>query len=107
VAAAATGVTYAALVGATTNPGNSLSVGSVALTDDDSGSAMLSLASAIGGATDTSCIDVTSTGTLPATVRQYGSVAGALAPYLTLTVTRGGGGGALDAWGGVTAVTVI
>lgn len=102
VAAVASGVTYAALVGTTTNPGNSLRVGSVALTDNDAGSAMLGMASAIGGTTDTSCINVTSTGTLPTTVRQYGSVAGALGPYLTLTVTRGSGASGFDSCGGFT-----
>jgi len=37
----------------------------------------------------TSCLRVTYAGTLPATVRLYGTSSGALAPYLTLTVTRG------------------
>lgn len=106
VAAVASGVTYAALVGATTNPGNSLRVGSVALTDNDAGSAMLGMASAPGGTTDTSCMNVTSTGTLPATVREYGDPSGALAPYLTLTVTRGSGASTFDSCAGFTADTV-
>ncbi len=50
---------------------------------------MLSLSNAQPGATDTSCLLVTYSGSLSSTVKLYGSIAGALAPYLTLTVTRG------------------
>ena len=38
---------------------------------------------------ETSCIKVRFDGTLSSTVRLYGTISGALAPYLTLTVTRG------------------
>jgi len=98
--ALAAAVTYAGLAGTTSNPGNSISVGSIALSDNDSGSAMLSLNQAPGGTTDTSCINVTSTGTLPARVRQYASVSGTLGPYLTLTVTRGTGASSFDSCSG-------
>jgi hypothetical protein len=50
---------------------------------------MLALTSAMPNDTDTSCIKVTYSGTVAAGVRLYGTVAGALAPYLTLKVTRG------------------
>jgi DNA-binding beta-propeller fold protein YncE len=59
------------------------------LTDNDGGNAMLALSSAMPNYTDTSCIKVTYSGTVSATVRLYGTISGALAPYLTLKVTRG------------------
>jgi hypothetical protein len=80
---------YAVFTATTENTGNSLASGTVAIEDNDSGTAMLSLANAKPGDSDTSCIRIRYTGTLDATVRLYGSVSGSLASYLTLTVTRG------------------
>jgi hypothetical protein len=81
--------TYSAFTGTTTNTGNSFSTGSVALDDNDNGVAMLSLTNAKPGDSDTSCIRIRYTGSLSSTLRLYGSISGTLAPYLTLTVTRG------------------
>jgi predicted ribosomally synthesized peptide with SipW-like signal peptide len=81
--------TYSAFSSQTSNAANSFAAGTVHITDNDLAAAMLSLANAQPGASDTSCILVTYSGSLGSTVRLYGSVAGALAPYLTLTVTRG------------------
>jgi hypothetical protein len=88
--AAGTGaISYAAFSDSTSNTGNAFSAGTVALEDNDSETAMLSLAGAVPGATDTSCIRVTYTGSLDSAVRLSGTPAGTLAPHLTLTVTRG------------------
>lgn len=84
--------TYAAFFNSTANSGNSFAAGTVVIGDNDAGSAMLAITNAKptqAGDTDTSCIRVTSTGTLDSTVRLYATVSGSLAPYLTLTVTRG------------------
>lgn len=91
--AAVTGAaTFSAFSSTTTNPGNSFAAGTVLISDNDASTAMLSLANAQPGATDTSCLLVTYSGSLSSTVRLYGSIAGALAPYLTLTITRGSDG---------------
>ncbi len=90
VAAAAAVGGYAAFRAAVSNAGNSYEAGSVALSDNDVGTAMFTtLGSAAPGDSETSCIRVRYDGTLAAGVRLYGTVSGALAPYLTLTVTRG------------------
>ena len=81
--------TFSAFSSTTSNTGNSFAAGTVLITDNDLGSAMLSLSNAQPGATDTSCILVTYSGSLASTVKLYGSISGALAPYLTLTITRG------------------
>lgn len=85
-----TGVaTFSSFSSSTTSVGNSFTAGTVAISDNDGGTAMLSLANAKPGDADTSCITLTYTGTLDSAVHLYGTVSGPLAPYLTLTVTRG------------------
>lgn len=101
--AVAGAATYAAFSSVSTNPGNSFSAGTVAIGDNDGGAAMLSLSSATPGSSDTSCIKVTYTGTLSSTVRLFGTVTGSLAPYLTLTVTRGTSSSGFDSCAGFTA----
>ena len=81
--------TYSAFSSQTSSSGNSFSAGTVQLTDNDAGTAMLSLSNAQPAASDTSCILITYSGSLDSTVRLYGTVAGSLASYVTLTVTRG------------------
>jgi hypothetical protein len=81
--------TFSAFSGQTFSTGNSFAAGTVQLADNDVGGAMLSLSNAQPGATDTSCILVTYSGSLASTVTLHGAVAGTLAPYLTLTITRG------------------
>ena len=83
-------MTWSAFSGAAGNTASNVVAGSVALTDNDSGSAMFTMSGMVPNDTDTSCIKVTSTGTLPSLVKLYGTVSGTgLASYLTMTVTRG------------------
>lgn len=89
VGGAAVAGTWSAFSGTTGNAGNSFSAGTVHLTDNDAGASMLSLANARPGDATTGCLLVTYGGTLDASVRLHGTTAGDLAPYLTLTVTRG------------------
>lgn len=82
--------THSAFTATTANAGNTLAAGTVSLSDDDSGTAMLSLAAAKPGDTDTACIQVSYTGSLPAWVKLYGTTTGSgLDAYLNVTVTRG------------------
>ena len=87
--AVATTVSYSAFSRSTANPGNSFAAGTVTVSDNDAGAAMLSLSSAQPGNSDTSCIRVLYGGSLDATIRLYATVSGSLAPYLAVTVTRG------------------
>lgn len=89
VATVATAASYSAFSSATANPANSFAAGTVNVGDNDAGAAMLSLSAAVPGNSDTGCIQVSYTGSLDANLRLYATVSGALAPYLTLTVTRG------------------
>lgn len=106
------GGTFSAFQKTSSMPGNSVSAGSVSLSDDAAGGSLLTLAGAKPGDTTSGCVSVVYTGTTDATVRLYGATGGTgLAPYLQLTVTRGtiaGGGSAgsctgfsADAGGGV------
>ena len=84
------GATLAAYTADTPSSDNRIEAGSVDLNDNDSGSALLSLSGAIPGDTDTGCIKVTYQGSLPSTVRLYGTTGGTgLDQYLSLKVTRG------------------
>jgi hypothetical protein len=96
VTAFATANVWAAFSSSDDNPGNAITVGSVAISDNDSGSAMLSLSSAPLGTSDTSCIKTSYSGSLPSEVHHYVTASGALAPYLTLNVTRGTGANTFD-----------
>ena len=88
------GATLAAYTADTPSSGNRIESGSVDLRDNDSDSALLSLSGAIPGDSDSGCIKVTYQGSLPSTVRLYGSTGGTgLDDYLTLRVTRGAYGG--------------
>jgi hypothetical protein len=81
---------YAAFQAVLTNSGDSYAAGSVALSDNDDGTAMFTtLTSAAPTDSETSCIKVRFDGTLDSTVRLYGTISGALTPDLTITVTRG------------------
>lgn len=63
--------------------------GGLVLTDNDNATAMVTLTNALGSASSTGCIKITNSGTVKAVVHLYATVAGTLAPYLTLVVTRG------------------
>jgi hypothetical protein len=88
---------YAAYSATTQNTGDSWATGSVGLTDDDGGTALFTATGLRPGSTASRCLVVSSSGTLPATVRMYGTdlvATKSLASWITLTVTQGTGGGA-------------
>jgi hypothetical protein len=87
---------YSAFSATTSNPTNNWAAGNVALSDDDSNTAMFNATNIKPTSTGTKCIAVTSTGSLASTVKLYGTSAGTtngLANYLNLTITQGTGGG--------------
>jgi hypothetical protein len=87
---AAGSATYAAFRATTSNGGNLVEAGSVKLSDNGDGSALVSLSAAVPGDTTSACIKVSYNGTLPATVRLHGTTTGSgLDQYLDLKVTRG------------------
>jgi len=74
----------------TQNAGNEISTGTVAISDNDAGSALYNITGAKPGDTVSKCIRTTYTGSLPANVHLYTtSVPGALAQYIDLTITKG------------------
>jgi hypothetical protein len=90
LASVAGAYTWAAFVATTNNGGNSIVAGTVTLSDNDSGGSLLSLANAVPGSADNGCIRVRYAGSLPSSVRLYGTTGGSgLDQYLDLTITRG------------------
>jgi hypothetical protein len=86
---------YSAFSATTTNPTSNWSSGTVALSDDDTNTALFTASNLKPGATGTKCIAVTSTGSLASTVKLYGTGAAttnALSTYVNLTITQGTGG---------------
>lgn len=86
---------YAAFSASTSSPTSNWATGTVALSDDDSSTALFTASNLAPGATGTRCIAVTSTGSLASIVRLYGTGAtttNALSTYVNLTVTQGTGG---------------
>jgi hypothetical protein len=82
--------TWSNLNATANNPSNSFTAGTVQIGSNSGSSAVLSLTNAKPGAVTTGCIQVSYTGTLPATVKLYGTGGGTgLLPYLNLVVTRG------------------
>lgn len=84
----------AAFSATTDNAGNSWATGTVALSDDDSASAMFSVGSMLPGDTGSKCIQLTYTGTQNAVVKLYQTAATGttLRPYIDLVITEGTGG---------------
>lgn len=91
VAAASAGsVTWAAFTATTQNNGSQIQAGSVSLGDNDNDASMMSMSGGLPGTTRNGCIKVTYSGSLPSSVRLYGTTAGTgLDQYLDLRVTRG------------------
>jgi hypothetical protein len=91
--------TWSAFSATTSNAGNEFQTGSVALTDNDSGTAMFNMTGAGPGDTVSKCITVSYTGTLTSNVRLYGAATAGngLNQYLDLKVTRGTFSGATPA----------
>lgn len=86
---------YAAFSSTTTNPTSNWTAGTVALSDDDSVTALFTAASLKPGSTGTKCIVVTSAGTLASAVKLYGttySTTNALGSYVNLVIDEGAGG---------------
>jgi hypothetical protein len=81
---------FGAFSATTQNSGNEISTGTVALGDNDAGSAMFQTTNAEPGQTWTKCIKVTYTGSIEADVVGYmRSAPGPLSPYLALKLERG------------------
>ena len=86
----AAGGVFGVFSATTQNAGNEISTGTVALTDNDNGSAQFNVTNAKPGDSWTRCIKVSYAGTLPADVHEYlQSGPNPLAPYLQLTIERG------------------
>jgi hypothetical protein len=87
---------YSAFSATTVNPTSNWTAGTVALSDDDSNSALFTATGLKPGSTGTNCITVTSTGSLASAVKLYGTSAAttnALSSYINVTVAQGSGGG--------------
>jgi hypothetical protein len=98
---------YSAYSATTVNPTNNWATGTVALSDDDNNTAAFSASNLKPGSTGSRCIVVSSTGTLPASVKLYGTGAAttnALASNIVLTITQGTGGSAAGGCAGFTAL---
>lgn len=90
---AALGGSLAAFSATTANPGNSLDAGTVILTDDDVGAAMVTAPGLKPGTSGSRCLVLSYGGSLAATIRLYASaVSGSLAPYLRMELEAGTGG---------------
>jgi predicted ribosomally synthesized peptide with SipW-like signal peptide len=82
--------TLAAFTSTADNPDNTISSGTVTLSDNDSGTAMYSMAAAKPGDSVTKCIKVFYTGSLDADVKFYSpSTIGALGQYVNLRIEPG------------------
>lgn len=100
--------TNAAFTDATASGGSSFGAGTVTLTDNDAGTLLLDTTAMRPGDSKTTCVQVSAAGSLPATVRLHGTVAGDLGTSLTLLVERGAGASALgDCSGFSTTATVF
>jgi len=96
------GASDAAFSAITTNPTNSWTAGTVAISDDDSNGTIVNLTGLLPGDNGQKCITVSYTGNAPAAVRLYVSAAtGTLAPYITFTAEQGSGG----SWASCTGFT--
>ena len=82
--------TFSAFSSTTENPGNEIDTGTVALSDNDAGSALYDVSGATAGTTVDRCITVTYSGNVAADVRLYlPDPVGALGQYVNMTVTPG------------------
>jgi hypothetical protein len=103
----------AAFSSTTRNPGNSWSTGSVALTDDDNGTAGFQVTNVTPGDTGQKCIVVTASSSVAGVVKAYvqnlSPSAQGLEDHITLTIEQGTGGSFADCTGFVVdpAVTVL
>jgi hypothetical protein len=93
VAVAAVGLgTYSAFSATTTNTGDTITAGTVAIGDNDSGSAMYNVSNQKPGDVVQKCIKVDYTGSLAASVKLYtASTIGSLGQYIDLQIRTGSG----------------
>jgi Camelysin metallo-endopeptidase len=101
---------YSAFSATTSNPTNNWAAGTVALSDDDSNTAMFNASNLKPGSTGSKCIAVTSTGSLPSAVKLYGTsyaTTNALAANITITVDEGTGGSFAGGCAGFTSSSQI
>lgn len=103
----------AAFTATTNNPSDQWTTGTVAISDDDSGTARFSATDMVPGglnASATQCIKVSYTGTVTADIRMYvlpGNLTDTgLGQYLTFTVEEGSGGTFADCTGFTAGATV-
>lgn len=85
---------YAAFTSTTSNPTNNWTAGTVALSDDDSNTAMFTVTNVKPAQTGTKCILVTSSGSLASSVKLYGTApatTNALSSSIDLLVEMGTG----------------
>lgn len=85
---------YSAFSATTSNPTNNWTSGTVALADNDANTALFTATNLKPGATDTKCVNVTSSGSLASTVKLYGTsyaTTNALADVIALKVEEGTG----------------
>ena len=81
---------FGAFTSTTTNAGNQITAGTVALADNDAGAALYTLSAAEPSDSVSKCIKVTYTGNVNADVHIYtGSTIGSLGQYIDLTITPG------------------
>jgi len=86
---------YAAFTATTDNGGNAWKAGSIALADDDARTALFNASDLQPGTSGENCITVTAGGSLPATVKLYGTDASEtkdLDDHIHLVVESGTGG---------------
>jgi len=99
---------YSAFSATTTNPTSNWTAGTVALSDDDANTALFTATNLKPGSTDSKCITVTSTGSLPSTVKLYATspaTSSVLAQNTTVKIEQGTGGGFASCSGFTPAAT--
>jgi hypothetical protein len=93
LASAVMGWTWSMFTAAHDAGTNSFATGTVVIGDNDASTAILGITGGLPGAFDEGCITIDYSGTVPATVKLYGSQTAAstpsLAQYLDLRITRG------------------
>lgn len=101
----------AAFSATTRNSGNNWSTGTVALTDDDAGSARFQVSDMVPGQTDTKCITVTANADVPGLIKGYAinpvTSAQGLEDHILITVSHGTGGSFGSCTGYVPTATEI
>ncbi len=102
--------TNAVFSSTTANSGNSWTLGSVTLADDDSGSALFAVPSMVPTDQGENCLTVSYTGNVAASVKLYATAstdASSVAQYVDLVIEEGSGGGFGDCTGFVAGGAAI